>query len=239
MGARTRTAATATAGDGSARVLKARSDRTQALAYLGRFQEAEAQARALMEVAASGGPGAVPLGPAARNALVFSLTACGRAVEAEAEARTALDHAAGVPGLDARFLLTARLGLARALNAQGRHDEALPVLRPALERTTADPVGEEELEAALHLVAAVSLLGLGRDAAPSLEKSSELCGRTLGPNHHRALEVGTLRGRVLAAQGRLPEAREVLRANAAAWLEHFGAGHPKTRAAQQALAELS
>ncbi|MFE3878736.1 tetratricopeptide repeat protein [Kitasatospora sp. NPDC059146] len=231
-------AATATAGGGSPQALKARSDRTQALVYLGRFQEAEAQARALMDVAASGGPGGVLLGMAARNALVLSLTARGRAVEAEAEARTAVERAAGIAGLDARFLLTARLGLARALNAQGRHDEALSALRPALERPTPDPVGEEELEAALHLVAAVTLLGLGKDAAPSLEKSSELCRRTLGPNHHRALEVGTLRGRVLAAQGRLPEAREALRTNAAAWQEHFGEGHPKTRAAQQALAEL-
>ncbi|MFJ9776116.1 tetratricopeptide repeat protein [Kitasatospora sp. NPDC101157] len=228
----------ASSGGRSIGALKARSDRAQTLVYLGRYEEAEEECRILIDVA-SATQHRVPLGLAVLNALVLALVMNGRAVEAETEARTAVEFAESAKGMDARFLLTARLGLARALNAQDRYDEALSVLRSSTDLLPGNLGTEEELAAALHLVTATALLGLGRDATAPVHEALATCGRILGPYHHRALEVGTLHGRVLAAEGRTADALKRLTANTADWREHFGDGHPGTWAAQEALAHVS
>ncbi|MER7672322.1 tetratricopeptide repeat protein [Kitasatospora sp. NPDC096128] len=233
-------AADEAAGSGprSIGALNARSDRAQILVYLGRYEEAEEECRALIDIAPAT-QHRVPLGLAVLNALVLALAMGGRAVEAEAEARTAVEFAESAKGMDARFVLTARLGLARALNAQDRYDEALSLLGPSNDFLPGDLGTEEELAAALRLVTATALLGLGQDAGGTVREAVAVCGRILGPYHHRALEAGTLHGRVLAAQGRTADALERLAANAADWREHFGDGHPGTRAAQEALSHVS
>ncbi|MER8188435.1 tetratricopeptide repeat protein [Kitasatospora sp. NPDC094015] len=228
-------------GAGHARALRARASRAHDLAQLGRYDEAEAECRALIGAAAGLDPGAASeLDRSARGALVFSLVGLGRALEAEAEARAAIRSATTVASAARSYPVTLQLGLARALNAQGRHEEALDTARSAEAAYVGTADARPQFVAAISLAVATAQLALGRpdEARHAADRALAGCRATLGPYHHRTLEAGTLHGMVLAAEGSTAAAREQLAPNAAAWREHFGADHPGTRTAEASLAAL-
>ncbi|MEV4614693.1 tetratricopeptide repeat protein [Kitasatospora sp. NPDC049258] len=217
--------------------LKARSDRCQQLAYLGRYEEAEGEARAIAgSAAAVPGPHGRYLALAAANALAFSLASHGRWAEAEQVGRAALDRAdTAAPHRVDLFAATLRLGLARSLSGQGRYAEALDAAAEA----------ERDLHSPDHLAAAATtagtaLLGLGRhqEAVERARRAQEFCRTSLGPGHHRALEADTLLGLALTGAGRSEEATRVLERAVTDWRAGFGDAHPRTAAAVAALARV-
>ncbi|MEU4091794.1 tetratricopeptide repeat protein [Streptomyces sp. NPDC026673] len=176
--------------------LKLRSDRAQALAALGRHAECEAECRAVARVAARGtGPDMPNLTAAARNGLVFALTAQGRHPEAEALVRDALAaHSA-----HDRFTLVLRLGLARSLNAQARHEEALAEAERADGLCRGMSAEEHRPETgAVELAMATALHGLGREreARSRAETAHDACLAKFGPDHRRTVEARDLLERI-------------------------------------------
>ncbi|MFD0526315.1 tetratricopeptide repeat protein [Kitasatospora arboriphila] len=173
------------------------------------------------------------------NALVMALNGLGRHGEAEDTARRALGRQREVPqpGQDMRIALS--LGLARSLSGNGRHEEALHVATQAEAEFRDGPDVRATLAAPISTVTAQALLGLGRpDEAEAASRKAVELAAPLGPTHHSALEAATTLGSALAAQQRHAEARDQLTRCATAWRDHFGADHPRTRAAEAALAAL-
>ncbi|MEV5335630.1 tetratricopeptide repeat protein [Streptomyces werraensis] len=184
-------------GDGHPQTLKARSDRAQQLASLGRHAECEAECADVASAAARRRePEAADVALAARNGQVFALTALGRHPEAEALAREVLAAAQGMPR---RFSLVLRLNLARSLNGQARHEEALAEAEHALRLHRGLPAAEQRPEAgAVDLAEATALLGLGRrdEARARAVAAHDVCLAVLGPDHRRTEEARELRGRI-------------------------------------------
>ncbi|MFC8450246.1 hypothetical protein [Kitasatospora sp. NPDC057223] len=228
-------------GAGEFGALRARASRAQNLVQLGSFDETDAECRALIKAAAGlGRAQASVVHCSARNALVLSLVGRGRAVEGEAEAREAI-RLASVPELPGcTYPVALHIGLARTLIAQGRHAEGLQTAQASEEAYVGRPDAKIPLAAAVRLAIGTAQLGLARldEARQATDLALADCRASLGPRHHRMLEAGTLDGRLLAAEGRIVEAREQLASNVAAWLQYFGADHPNTRAAEIALAAV-
>ncbi|GAA2136758.1 hypothetical protein GCM10009760_16480 [Kitasatospora kazusensis] len=224
-------------GDTRLRILKARSDSTPHLSYLGRYDEAESECRAIVEAAKLNG--FVPLHMAACNNLVFALAGLGRFDEGELVARAAIEHAAGLA--DARFGNTLHLTLAKCLNGQHRYEEAARAVGQAKVGFLKTSATRNSDLAAVGIATAAGLLGLGKHAAAEKEARGARanCEPGFSATHHRTLEADQLIGLALAGQGRLLEADEALRANYAAWKANFGEDHPNTASAAAALAELA
>jgi hypothetical protein len=91
----------------------------------------------------------------------------------------------------------------------------------------------------LRLATAELGLGMPGEAEARARETVAEAERLHGPAHHSVLVVGALLGSAIARQGRHDEARHQFQANAEAWLEHFGEGHPKAAAAQQELVKVS
>nr|WP_286169696.1 tetratricopeptide repeat protein [Actinospica acidiphila] len=184
-------------GEAHPQTLKARSDRAQQLASLGRHAECEAECAEVVSAAArSTEPEAAHVALAARNGQVFALTELGRHQEAEALAREALDAAQGMPE---RFHLVLRLNLARSLNGQARHDAALAEAEHARRLHRGLPAAEQRAEAgAVDLAVATALLGLGRgdEARVRAVVAHDACRAVLGPDHRRTVEARDLVGRI-------------------------------------------
>ncbi|MFJ9519889.1 tetratricopeptide repeat protein [Kitasatospora sp. NPDC101801] len=215
--------------------LKVVSERVQNLICIGEYEQAECECRALLEVHDT--PSLLWL--SVMNALVLALTHLGRHDEAEAAARRALlrEQDVAQPSNDLRIALT--LGLSRALSGAGRHEEGLQAAARAEEDHRNDPTPRLTLAAPVATVTAQALLGLGRnDEAETRSRKAIDLAQPLGPTHHSTLEAATTLGRVLAAQHRHTEARDHLTRCTAAWREHFGPDHPRTRAAETVLAAL-
>lgn len=223
-------------GEGHLRTLKVGSDRVQNLIFLGKFDRAEYECRAI--ITARAGQGMLWL--AVNNALVLALIGLDKYEEAEATARAALlqERRLAQPVGDMR--LTLSLGLARSLTAQGRDNDALKVVHDAKAKSLRTRGGRSSLPGAVGVVTARALLGLGRleEAEVEVREAVAVSDSTLSPTHHRTLEAATLLGTVLAAQGRRVEAEQQLTDCVAAWTTHFGPAHPRTVAATAELAAL-
>jgi tetratricopeptide (TPR) repeat protein len=215
------------------RVTHWQANRAWQLAYLARYDEAEADSRAVIESCQRALPTslAAMLRSSAINNLRFVLSERGLHAEAEAAARKAIREANST--VDPRFLASSRCGLAGSLNAQGRCDEAkhlLQGLRPQ----------DATVKVAVLTNLAAARLGLGEaeDAEVDAQEAVKQGQQHLGPVHYLTLTAGTLLGTALARQDRPDEALRQLHANAAAWAEHFGEQHPRTIAARDALRRL-
>lgn len=208
-------------------VLVCRVNRVQHLALLGRFDEAEREAADLASIAAqrtaAGDPNAAAIRLAVANGLAFSWAECGRFAEAEQHVRAPLAEAEQLLGASSDFAQALRLNLVTALVGQGRHEEALAEAEPLPVRSSAQP-GSRALARAEALY---GLTLLAESEAAAHEALAEATPR-LAPIHHRILRTRSL----LALVHHSPEE---MRAVAAAWSEHFGPDHPRTRAAWAAL----
>ncbi|MDH6129272.1 tetratricopeptide repeat protein [Kitasatospora sp. GP82] len=209
--------------------LKVRSDRVQDLIFLGEYAQAESECRTVM--------GILPTGNlfwlAVNNALVLALVGMKRYEEAEATARAALKHAhKGIPALSS-VRLVLQLGLARVLAACGQNMEALQITEDAKTEFLADPRSWATLQAALGIVTATALLGLGRfeEAESEVRRALANALSTYSAVHYTALEAGTLLGTVLAACGQRTEAQHQLESCVSGWHKHFGPDHSMTVAA--------
>ncbi|MBM9507786.1 tetratricopeptide repeat protein [Actinacidiphila acididurans] len=207
-----------------------RINRTQQLALMGRFAEAEAEGVALSALAADlagrRDPNAAIAGLAAANNLAFSYAESGRPADAERHARGPLTEAERMFGPYSDFAQALRLNLATALVGQGRYEEARGVAEALPGYSDVQPGGRS-------LAVAEALYGLRmlpEAEAAALHALNE-AGARLAPIHHRILRTRTL----LAL---IRDSPEEMRAAAAAWTEHFGPDHPRTRAARAALEPL-
>ncbi|MDH6111492.1 tetratricopeptide (TPR) repeat protein [Kitasatospora sp. MAP12-15] len=218
------------------RTLKIASHRVQNLVFLGEFDQAEQECRAIITSCSQQGA----LWLAVNNALVFALNGLGRHDEAEATARAALAQGRQLAQLDGRMPLALALALARTLTARKRYDEALHVALEARAESLQSPGGQRRLPGAVGVVIAHALFGLGRleEAEVEVREAVAVSESMLSPTHHRALEAATLLGTVLVAQGRRIEAERQLTDCVAAWTTHFGSTHPRTVAATAELAAL-
>lgn len=211
-----------------------RASRAGQLAYLGRFDEAEAECRAVADLCDELPPGrsADHCRFAALGNLLIVLNGRGLYAEAESAARQAIADYEPAP-LCGHALPWLRRCLAVSLSGQGQHAEAdvlLRGLRPA--------GGIDVVSVGIYLAAAQLGLGDLSAAEAGARKAAGTGMRLLSPVHNLTLTAGTLLGTVLARQGSLDEARRQLQDNAAAWAEHFGDAHPKTIAARAELARL-
>ncbi|MHA6765254.1 tetratricopeptide repeat protein [Streptacidiphilus sp. PAMC 29251] len=223
-------------GENHVRTLKVGSDRVQNLVFLGEYELAERECRALIERHG----GADLLWLAVMNALVMALNGRGHHDQAEAAARRALRRQAQVrqPSGDMRVSLT--LGLSRSLHGNGRHQEALDAAAQAKGDLLRPPGGRAALAPPVATRTAQALLGLGRldEAETESRRAVDLAQTHLTTTHHSTLEAATTLGSILAAQGRHTEAREHLTRCATTWRDHYGPDHPRTIAAEAELAAL-
>ncbi|MEV6205864.1 tetratricopeptide repeat protein [Kitasatospora sp. NPDC051914] len=222
-------------GANDIRTLKVASDRVQNLVHLGEYEEAERECRTLLDL--HGTPSLLWL--SVMNALVMALNGLGRHGEAEVTAREALRRQREVTRASNDMRIALSLGLARSLSGSGRHEDALQIAIQAEAEFRDGPGVRVALAAPISTVTAQALLGLGRadEAEAASRKAVELAG-PLGPTHHSTLEAATTLGTALAAQHRHAEARDHLTRCTTAWREHFGPEHPRTLAAETALAAL-
>jgi tetratricopeptide (TPR) repeat protein len=204
------------------------------LAFLGRFDEAEEECRAVADLCGELPPGrsADHCRFAAVSTRLVVLNGRGLYAEAEAEARQAIEGSEPVP-LCEHALPWLRRALAVSLSGQGRYAEADVLLRGLRPEGAIDVVS-------VGVYRAAAQLGLG-DLSAAEAGARDAAGtgmRLLSPVHNLTLTAGTLLGVVLARHGRLDEARTQLQDNAAVWAERFGDAHPKTVAARAELARL-
>ncbi|MGW1786145.1 hypothetical protein ACWCQQ_44795 [Streptomyces sp. NPDC002143] len=167
-------------------VLRARLDRALQLCHLRRFEEAEAETRAVSERSVHV-PAAMGflLRWGAANGLSYSLTRQGRPEEGESVARKALTsmRAQQADSDDLRFCL--EQDLAYALNAQGRHTEALDRVRRARTAFTATPAFDPAEASTAGVPTAEALLGLARYEEAAQEARATITALTelYGPRH--------------------------------------------------------
>ncbi|WP_431675978.1 tetratricopeptide repeat protein [Kitasatospora sp. KL5] len=222
-------------GANDIRTLKVASDRVQNLVYLGEYEQVERECRDLIE--RHGTPSLLWL--SVMNALVLALNGLGRHDEAEDTARRALGRQREVTQSSSDMRIALSLGLARSLSGGGRHEEALHIATRAEAEFRKDPSNPVALAAPVATVTAQALLGLGRaDEAEAASRRAVELSEPLGPTHHSTLEAATTLGTALAAQHRHTEARDHLTRCTTAWRDHFGPEHPRTLAAEMALAAL-
>lgn len=207
-------------------VLTCRVNRTQQLAALGLFPEAEAECAALVATAAGLAgqrhPAASLVSMAAANNLAFSYAESGRPAEAELVVRAPLAEAEQLLGPASDFAQALRLNLVTALVGQGRHEEALAAAEPLPALSPAQPGSRA-------LARAEALYGLSRyvEAEATAFQALTEASAYLAPIHHRVLRTRTL----LAL---LHDSPEEMRSVTADWTRHFGPDHPRTRAARAA-----
>ncbi|AUG75471.1 hypothetical protein CFP65_0508 [Kitasatospora sp. MMS16-BH015] len=225
---------TAEGGPEAAQVMEARASWALHMVRLGHYEEAETECRELIRAAIDPNQALANTDWSAWCTLALALIGQGQAAEAEALLREVV-AGADPAGSDLR-----QLTLVKALNAQRRYGEALSAAETGEATVAAAPRSRRGYRSALGLELGTAQLGLGRADSAILEVDRALadCHAVFGQRHHRALELGTLRGRVLAAQGHRAEARAELTTNAAAWRTHFGTDHPLTAGAEQALGAL-
>jgi hypothetical protein len=221
-------------GDKHARVVMCRIHRAMQLGCLARYEEAEAESRTALKQSGKIWPHTDrdKYRLIAVTSLASVLNGRGLHAQAESAARSAIRDARGA-GLHAHRLVPLRIVLAGSLNGQRRHQEARQVLQDL-------PPGHPAWNLNIQLQLAIAELGLGMpgEAEARARETVAEAERLHGPAHHATLAAGTLLGSAIARQGRHDEARHQLQANAEAWLEHFGEGHPKTAAAHQKLLEV-
>jgi tetratricopeptide (TPR) repeat protein len=209
--------------------LQARLRRAGQLALLGRFDEAEAECQLAAERCAQQPSAAMRLHVANVRTIVFG--GRGQHAEAESLARSAL-RGASPADVPPQVVTALTVSLARTLTAQRRYEEAEMTLRDLRPDSSAEII-------TVTCGRAAARLGLGRlrEAEAGARDAVAAGEKILGPVHYTTLHAGTVLGAALARQGRHEEAGRVLRANVAAWTDHFGAGHPRTIAAQEELAQ--
>jgi tetratricopeptide (TPR) repeat protein len=222
-------------GNTNAVVVGLRVSRAGQLAYLARYDQAEADCRAALNDSQHVWPHAVGdrLRFAAVNCQVVLLNMRGLYAEAEALALPAIREAES-SAMRSDILISLRMGLAASLTGQERYAEG--------ERIMAGPrpLDPDRLVGVLLRLAAAQL-GLGKlpEAEATAQEAVSEGARVLSPVHYLTLAAGTVLGSALARQGSLDEAKRQLRTNAAAWAEHFGAEHPRTVAARAELAQVN
>ena len=221
-------------GHDHARVLIWHFSRAGSLDCLARYEEAESDCRAAMEISATVQPASygVALRIMATNHLITALLGQGMSGEAESLARAAIAEAVASKVISARVVVALRRSLAGCLNAQERYAEAEEIMQ-AMEPERPGDI------ARVRLPLGTAQLGLGQaaEAEASAREAVRSAGSVNGPHHYLTLRAGTLLGAAVARQGNLDEARRLLEVNAAAWAEHFGSAHPKTIDAQRELAK--
>jgi tetratricopeptide (TPR) repeat protein len=224
-------------GENHLTVVASRVQRAGQLTFLGRYDEAEAECRTAIRQS-----GKLKVWPhdrrdiyrtLATSALVPALNGRGQHAQAEAAARSAIRAARASLAVTAHHLIPIRIGLAATLNCSHRYEEAERILRDL-------PPGHSGGNLSIQILLADAELGLGMagEAEARAREAVTEAERLNGPAHFTALRAGTLLGSAIARQGRPEEARVQLQANAEAWLEHFGEGHPRTIAAQEELARV-
>jgi hypothetical protein len=221
-------------GHDHARVMIWRFSRGSQFGVLGRYVEAESDCRLAMEMSAR--VQAAGYGTHFRLLVVYTLVSAligrGAAAEAESVARMSIAEAASITDLPSPVVIRLRWALASSLNAQERYAEAEEVMR------NLGPVRAVDI-ASYRLILGTAQLGLGRaaEAEVSARESVTSAEEFYGPLHYTTLRAGTLLGAAFARQSNCDEARRQLRANAAAWTEHFGDAHPRTVEARRELAK--
>jgi tetratricopeptide (TPR) repeat protein len=226
-------------GDKHVTVVLSRISRAGQLTCLARYDEAEAECRTAIKMS-----GKIKTWPhdsrdsyqlSAVSQLVVTLNGRGLPEQAESMARSAIRRARGSLRLSAHHLIPVRIGLATSLISQHRYSEARRVLE---DLQPAHPHPWSNVSIQIQLAAAELGLGMLGEAEARARDAVTEAERLQGPAHFSALRAGTLLGSAIARQGRPDEARHQLRANAEAWLEHFGEYHPRTVAAQEELARI-
>jgi tetratricopeptide (TPR) repeat protein len=223
-------------GDKDARVVTWQVHRAGQLAYLGRYDEAEAEFRTAIKQSGKIWPQRArdTFRLVAAAFLVTVLNERGLHTQAESTARTAIRDAKGSPTAHSGSLVLLGTGLAASLNGQHRYQEAERTVQDLQPRQAADRVRIQS-----ELGAARLGLGMPAEAEAAAREAVTEAERALGPAHYLTLAAGTLLGSAIARQGRHDEARHQLQANAEAWLERFGENHPRTIDAQEELAKVS
>jgi tetratricopeptide (TPR) repeat protein len=185
-----------------------RNNRVVMLGQLGRSEEAEAEARTVVEIRTRALGADHPDTLTSRTNLASALANCGHDAAAEAEARTALAAFTRVLGPDHPHTLATRNVLALTLVSLGRYAEGEAEGRTALEGRTR-VVGTDHPDTLIsHHNLGLALAGLDRYEDAEVELRAALQGftRVLAPDHPSSMTTRSLLADVLATLGRLEEA---------------------------------
>jgi hypothetical protein len=172
-------------------VLMLRNGRATALRFLGRYQDAEAGFRQVLEARLR------VLGPDhpdtlnTRHEMAFVLVAQGKPADAEAEFRQVLDARLRVLGPDHLDTLTTRHGIAYVLAAQGKPADAEAEYRQVLDATqrVLGPDHPDTLTTRQEIARMLAAQGKPADAAAEYRQVLDTELRVLGPDHPSTLNT--------------------------------------------------
>lgn len=209
-------------------VLTYRSNRVVILGELGRFEEAETEARAVLEMRTRA------LGPehldtlASRSILASALYGCGEYAQAETAGRAALEAFTRTLGADHVDTLTTHSLLAATLREQGRLEEAKAEYTKVLDARTRVQGADHPhtLASRYGLGTTLEFLGQYREAEAELRVALQGLARALGPEHPRTIIARGLLANALKGLGRLEEAEAEMRAALYVQTRLLGPEHP-------------
>jgi len=221
-------------------VLNLRQRQASGQRFLGRYTQAEAEYRQVLDAQRR------VLGPdhrdtlAIRHHLAVVLADQGKTAEAETEYRQILDARLRVQGPDHPETLTTRSHIASVLARQGKNAEAETEYRQVLDaqRRALGPDHPETLATRANL--AFVLAGQGKNAEAETEYRQVLDAqlRVREPDHPEALATQHQIAFVLAGQGKNAEAETEYRQVLDAQRRVLGPDHPNTLTTQRSLQGL-
>ena len=218
--------------------LELRSRRASAFRVLGRYQDAQAEFRQVLDARRR------VLGPdhsstlATRYNIALVLAAQGKPAEAEAEFRQVLDAELRVLGPD--HTLGTRHEIARMLAAQGKPAEAEAEFRQVLDarRRVLGPDHPNTLATRHEIASVLAAQGKPAEAEAEFRQVLDARPRVLGADHPDTLATRHQIAWVLAAQGKPAEAEAEFRQVLDAELRVLGADHPNTLATRHQIARM-
>ena len=221
-------------------VLELRSCRASAFLFLGRYQDAEAEYRQILDARLR------VLGPdhpstlATRRDIATVLHAQGKPADAEAEYRQVLDGQLRVLGPDHPDILTTRHNIASVQADQGKPADAEAEYRQVLDaKLRVLGPDHRDILTIRHNIALV-LADQGKPADAEAEFRQVLDGRlrVLGPDHPDTLTTRHEIARMLGAQGKPADAEAEYRQVLDAKLRVLGPDHPSTLATRHEIARM-
>jgi len=211
-------------------VLWLRQNRASAKRYLGRYIEAEAEYRQVLDIELRLVGPDHPDSMSARYELARTLADEGKSADAEVELRRVLDFSLRVLGPDDPYTLSARNSIAMRLSDQGKHAEAEAEFRQVFDtrQRVLGPGHPSTLISRNNIAAEMSDQGKHAEAEAEFRQVFDTKQRVLGPEHPSTLTTRSNIAGEMSDQGKHAEAEAEFRQVFDTQQRVLGPEHPHT-----------